>query len=62
MSKVRRVVVPMILLAAVSSCFSLQPTEQHGPVNPKASTKTQHVLRMLYELPNRPDAEYERVQ
>jgi hypothetical protein len=56
MFQVGRVLVPTILLLAVSSCFNPQAlTEREEPVNRKASTKTRQVLRFLYELPNRSD-------
>jgi hypothetical protein len=52
----RRALVPTILLLAVSSCFNPQVLpERQEPVNRNASAKTRQVLRLLYELPNRPD-------
>jgi mannan endo-1,4-beta-mannosidase len=56
MCRVRGVFVSTLLLVAVTSCFSPQALpERQEPVNRKASTKTRQVLRLLYELPNRPD-------
>ena len=56
MFQLRQALVPTILLVAVSSCFTPQALpEPQEPVNWKASAKTRQVLRLLYELPNRPD-------
>ena len=52
----RRALGPTILLVAVSSCFNPQTLpEPQEPVNRNASAKTRKVLRLLYELPDRPD-------
>src|SRR5262245_37315584 len=49
-------VVAMMLLVALSPFFIPQALRYpQEPVNPKASAKTRQVLRLLYELPNRPD-------
>jgi hypothetical protein len=52
----RRALGPTVLLVAVSSCLHPQTLpERQEPVNRNASPKTRQVLRLLYELPNRPD-------
>ena len=62
MLKLRRALDPLILLVAMMVLVALSPyfipqalRWQPEPVNRNASAKTRQVLRLLYELPNRPD-------
>jgi hypothetical protein len=49
-------IIPSTILMAVGCfLFGQLSAEAQQPVNPNASQKTREVLKLLYDLPNRPD-------